>query len=203
MNHHKHLLTKVYCLLTRRALRTHDDSQSLISLLKINLSPYQVYSSQHGMEIYITCNHFAHAQFIQLCFKSTGKNMTSTVSWKDTSATPTPLPFSPISAGRHGRISTHLISLITLLRSQLFHHRFTEATPIIETLAAAVDRAPGIVWRVRYCMTFEPYNIYPPKSTSHTCTYGINWKDKFGRFYVYSIQVLIIQRFIQFGGKTL
>lgn len=64
-----------------------------------------------------------------------------------------PTPY--FTAGRHGRISTHVTSLLTLLRSHLFHHRFTEATPIIETLAAATDRAPGIVWRVRHHVTFN------------------------------------------------
>ena len=96
----------------------------------------------------------AHAHFRPLlmrCFRSTGMNMTSTVSLYlslHNSGLTLSLSLSLLSAGRHGRISNHIASLLTLLRSHLTHHRFTEATPIVETLAVATDRAPGVVWRV-------------------------------------------------------
>ncbi|CAI8055341.1 hypothetical protein GBAR_LOCUS30228 [Geodia barretti] len=51
------------------------------------------------------------------------------------------------SSSDKGRIAPHVNSLVKLLQSHLSHHRFPEATPILETLALATDRVPGIVWR--------------------------------------------------------
>lgn len=47
--------------------------------LLMNLSPYQVRVTSTEWKLRHV-QSFAHAHFIQLCFKNTGKNMTSTVS---------------------------------------------------------------------------------------------------------------------------